>query len=116
MSGQRITKRDLDGVVRRIERTFGYDPDAPQWDEEDDGAGARWSSVPGRFFIDGAYGGWALFRYVNEHGGVSDVLGVGHRPKRELYDLLHAFVRGLEFIDEVPSDVLADVLGRGAAS
>lgn len=51
----------------------------------------------GNFHLDGAYGGWKLGRIVNEAGGMSDVLSCGFVPKRELYNLIHAYLRGKGF-------------------
>lgn len=56
----------------------------------------------GNYHLDGAYGGYALHRMHNDGGGVEDILGVGHVPKRELYNMLHSFIRGLEI--EVSND------------
>jgi hypothetical protein len=50
----------------------------------------------GHFHISRAYGGFDLYRTVNKCGGVSDVLRGGHRPARELYDLMHAMLQGIE--------------------
>jgi hypothetical protein len=37
-----------------------------------------------------------LHRHVNEGGGVNCPLVHGHVPKRELYNLMQAFIKGLE--------------------
>jgi hypothetical protein len=50
----------------------------------------------GFYRIDHAYGGVALHRIVNERGGESDVLDTGHIPKRELFNLMDAYIRGLQ--------------------
>ncbi len=44
---------------------------------------------PHRFHIDSAYNGWALFYHNNIFGG--------YRPKRELLELISAFINGLRF-------------------
>ena len=51
----------------------------------------------GHYHIDCAYGGVQLVRTCNTYGGVSDVLATGHMPKRELYELIHAFLKGIEY-------------------
>jgi hypothetical protein len=89
---RRITRRDLDGVCDRINRGAGFDAGTPLWRRQD----GRNIATVGMFYIDGAYGGWALYRMVNEDGGVEDVFNVGHVPARELYGLLHAFIIGKE--------------------
>ncbi len=99
----RITSRDLDGVLMRINLTFGEEPAG--YTREADG---RFHANVGTFVIDGAYGGWELQRMMNEGGGVSDVLGTGHVSRRELYHQLHAFLRGIEawerHLEEVSED------------
>lgn len=50
---------------------------------------ARETGKPGdRFAIDGAYGGYAFER--ND----SNVFRNGHRPAREVYELMHAYLAG----------------------
>jgi hypothetical protein len=51
----------------------------------------------GHFSISHAYGGVCVHRTVNEGGGCSTPIVHGHVTKRELYDLMHAFIKGLEF-------------------
>ena len=48
----------------------------------------------GHYYIDGAYGGVALARIVNDGGGVRMI--IERCTKRELYDQMHAFLRGYE--------------------
>ena len=52
-------------------------------------------AAPNAYFLSGAYGGWQLCRQtVND--GVQNVLSMGHRPKRELYDLIWAYIKGIQ--------------------
>ena len=51
----------------------------------------------GHFSISHAYGGVCVHRTVNEGGGCSTPIAYGHISKRELYELMHAFIKGLEF-------------------
>lgn len=51
----------------------------------------------GHFHISYAYGGACLQRTCNDGGGVTCPIDQGHVPKRELYEKMHAFIRGLEF-------------------
>jgi len=51
----------------------------------------------GHFSISHAYGGVCVHRTVNEGGGCSTPITHGHISKRELYDLMHSFIKGLEF-------------------
>ena len=77
----RVTMKDLQGTVARINRIVGIAD--PKW------------NVPGSYTLDGAYGGWKLAQIVNEHGGQRDITS-GYASRRECYELMHAFIRGLE--------------------
>jgi len=114
----RITQRDLEAVCTRINRMVNGDEGkvtrvkrGEVWDEY-----PVWESVPtenGRshmrqapniYSISYAYGGAALHRNCDVNGdgeshGVSDVFGY-HMPKRELYDRMQAFLRGIEATQE----------------
>lgn len=70
----RITRRDLESVVARLNRE-------------------AYTEFPSTrpFELSGAYGGFALHRQG------SDVLRSGHVPARQLYDMIHAFLDGMEF-------------------
>lgn len=50
----------------------------------------------GHYHISGAYGGVCLHRTINESGGVTCPIGMGHVPKRDLYNRMVAFIAGLE--------------------
>jgi hypothetical protein len=60
------------------------------------GHGSRLTAAIGRYTLAGAYGGWNVHRYMNEGGGVTEPIGRGYVPARELYGLIHAYLRGLE--------------------
>lgn len=99
----RITQRDLEAVCQRINRTVnGREMNAYECDGEtrDGEAHPRYHAVIDAYTLSGAYGGYSLHRIVNESGGVTDVFGAGHMPKRELYDRMHAFLRGFEIAEE----------------
>lgn len=49
----------------------------------------------GNYHLSCSYGGYCLHRMVNESGGCSDVLSIGHVPARELAGLLSAYMAGL---------------------
>lgn len=85
----RITDKDLQAVVNRINRESKSpaEPYAKVGDEH--------VAQIGCYHLSHAYGGVALHRMYNESGGVEDVLG-GHMPKRELYECMHAWIRGYE--------------------
>ena len=55
----------------------------------------------GHWHISCAYGGFSLVRTANESGGESQPMGhAGHTPARDLYERIHAFIRGIEFARE----------------
>jgi len=49
----------------------------------------------GNFHISSAYGGHSLHCIVSKNGATSDVMQIGHVSKKELYNLLHAYLRGM---------------------
>ena len=82
----RVTEKDLQAIVDRINRITGS-PSAPYIDGK---------AQIGNYHLSHAYGGVALHRMHNENGGVSSPLSTGHIPKRELAALMYAFINGLE--------------------
>jgi hypothetical protein len=99
---ERVTDRDLENVCHRINRIVNQtdNHDAweanPDWNVETGTAGNALRARIGIYYIDGAYGGVALYRIMSEGGGVTDVFNVGHVPKRELRDLMFAYIEGLD--------------------
>lgn len=111
----RITQRDLEAVCARINRTVNGDAgkvtrvnNGECWDEwppytrDDMPSGGAFHQVPNVYSISYAYGGAALHRNcgvdaAGESHGVHDVFGY-HMPKRELYDRMQAFLRGIESV------------------
>lgn len=90
----RITDANLRAVVDRINRMTGS-PMNP-W-ESTQPISERIVAQIGNFHLSHAYGGVSLCRMSNEAGGVNEIFGRGHMPKRELYELMQAFIRGLDF-------------------
>lgn len=86
----RITEKQLRAVVDRINAATGS-PLYPYLE-----INGKWTAQIGNYHLDMAYGGVKLARMCSEGGGTSDVLRSGFCTKRELYDQLHAFLRGLE--------------------
>lgn len=54
----------------------------------------------GNFHLSYAYGGVCLHRMANESGGVRTPIISYHTTKRELYDLINAFMDGIQFANE----------------
>ena len=100
----RITQRDLEAVCARINRTVNGEGDV-----DDNGVWRTWTQngrglaqIPSVYSISYAYGGAALHRNCDvdasgESHGVHDVFGY-HMPKRDLYDRMQAFLRGIETV------------------
>ena len=87
----KITMRDLEGAVSTLNRITGQAPEP----YTKTGACEHVANV-GNYHLDGAYGGWKLNQMDNENGGARDVLSAGYVPKRELYNLVWAFIKGIE--------------------
>lgn len=73
---RRITKAHLEAKVAGLNDAVGAPP-------------ADLYPTAGRYYLDGAYGGWAL--YLSDS---KDVFNVGHVPARELAGLISAFLAG----------------------
>jgi hypothetical protein len=82
----RITEKQLQALCDRINRATGS-PMQPWVDGK---------AQIGNYHISFAYGGVNLERMHNEGGGVSCPIGMGHVPKRELWDRMQAYLSGLE--------------------
>jgi len=88
----RITDGDLRAVCSRLNLLTS----SPLEPYSTDAAGKLVANI-GCFHLSHAYGGVSLHRMHNEAGGVTTPLGGGHMPKRELYERMQAFAKGLEF-------------------
>jgi len=90
----RISQKDLQAVVDRINRITGS-PMEPYTRETMPTGRVFHSANIGNYHLSGAYGGYSLHRMETDGGGVQDVLGCGHLAKRDLYDRMQSFIRGL---------------------
>lgn len=88
---QRITDKQLDSLCAQLNKITNSPP-AP-W--------ADGSAAVGNYHISHAYGGVCLHRHVNEGGGITCPLSNGHGTKRELYNTMHAYIKGLSAAQEV---------------
>lgn len=95
--GHRITQRDLDGVVARLNRMVGVPEHEERREptEQERAAGILYPSTVGRYYWSGAYGGVELQQVVNYGGGVRSVLHTGHVSRREAYQTACAYADGL---------------------
>ena len=82
----RITDKHLQAIVDRLNRITGM-PAAPYIDGK---------AQMGNYHLSHAYGGVALHRMYNDAGGITSPLSTGHITKRELANLMHAYIAGLE--------------------
>ena len=85
---ERISVNNLQAVVDRINKVTGNNPASYTKTE------TGFTGNIGNYHLSGAYGGYALHQMVNDGGGVRDIFG-GFRPKRELYDLMQAYLKGI---------------------
>jgi hypothetical protein len=85
MSTNRITEKQLQAIVERINRVTGS-PMEPY---------TNGRANIGHYHLSFAYGGVELHRMVNMHGGVTCPFGGGHVPKRELAQRMWAFLAEL---------------------
>jgi hypothetical protein len=81
----RITESHLEAIAARINHITGS-PLEPY---------INGKAQIGNYHISHAYGGVCLHRMVNEGGGVSSPLSTGHVTKRELANLMCAYISGL---------------------
>ena len=88
---QRITDKQLDSLCEHLNRITSS-PLKP-W--------ANGRANVGNYHISHAYGGVCLMQHVNESGGATCPLGQGHGTKRELYNTMHAHIKGLLATQEV---------------
>lgn len=90
---QRITEKQLESLcdylntITNSPATYGGRNEAGQF-----------KANIGHYHISHAYGGVCLHRVMNEGGGVNTPVVHGHVPKRELFNLMHAFIKGLEAV------------------
>lgn len=87
---QRITQKNLETSVAMLNRITG----SPQ--ETYTRVDGKYRANIGNYHLDGAYGGWKLVRIVSEGGGITDVLHCGFVSKRELFNLMGAYIAGLD--------------------
>ncbi len=87
---ERITDKNLEAVVARINAVTNSPATAYTRTAD------KFEANIGNYHLSHAYGGVSLHKMVGKGGGVTDVFGRGHMPKRELYDLMHAFLRGYD--------------------
>ena len=83
----RVTKEMLENKVDHLNNVT----DSPRKYFSNDG---KFTVNIDHFCISGAYGGYELQRTCNNGGGVTTPFNTGHIPKKELYNLINAFIDG----------------------
>lgn len=79
----RITQSDLNTILARINERAGH------------GSNPDYKTI-GAYVLSYAYGGVKLEQITNECGGVCTISTGGYGTKRELYNQMQAFLRGME--------------------
>lgn len=87
----RITTSMLESQVARLNKMTNSPAEYSHRDEN-----GKFCAHVGHYYLAGAYGGHKLERIVNESGGCTDVLRCGFTTKRELYNLISAYMDGIE--------------------
>lgn len=90
----RITDSQLNALVTRLNNLTG-NPTEPYTTVD-----GKTQASPGNFHISHAYGGVALMQMSNVGGGCSMPLMQGHTTKRDCFDQVYAFVKGIEYARE----------------
>lgn len=85
----RITEKDLQATCDSINRVMDK-PLEPYARIE----GKLVANI-GCYHLNHAYGRVALYQMASEGGGVRDIFG-GHLTKLDLYERMHAFIKGIE--------------------
>lgn len=60
------------------------------------GTDGKYHANVGNYHLDCAYGGYNLARIANDGGGITQPIGGGFKTKRELYNLIRAYISGIE--------------------
>lgn len=87
---ERISEKDLENVVLRINRAAGTPLTYATSIGND-----RVINI-GHYHLDFAYGGVKLVQTMNHGGGIRNITTSGYGTKRELYHQLHAYLAGIE--------------------
>ena len=89
---ERITIKHLRALAARLNTITG----SPMEYASPRTQGVPFSANIGNYHISQAYGGYCLHRVANHGGGVSCPLSSGHIPARDLYERMHAYIRGMD--------------------
>lgn len=87
---RRIRKNELEILVSRLNEIM--EMPAKPWSK---GADGKLRANVGNYHLDQAYSGVKLVQMQNEGGGIRDVLSMGYESKRDAYNQIQAYLRGL---------------------
>ena len=88
---ERVSIKDIECAVDHLNELAGT-PKTP-WTR---GADGKHRANIGNYHISQAYGGVAIHQMQNLGGGIRQLFGYGHMPKRDCLNQLHAFLLGFE--------------------
>jgi hypothetical protein len=86
----RITQSQLQGKIDLLNELTGNP--LQQYSLVD----GKYRSQIGNYHLSMQNGGYALYRTVNEGGGINDIFSRGHGTKRELHERICAYILGIE--------------------
>ena len=89
----RISKHDLDMMVDRLNIAAGTPRET--WSRDENG---KLKPNAFNYHLSGAYGGYQVQQICTEGSGTSNPITGGHVTKRECYDTLYAFIKGVESV------------------
>ena len=87
----RITQKQLENAIARLNRNTGQIPEPYTRDEE-----GNFKANVGTYTLDQAYGGSRLVRIANEHGAITVISNSGFTTKRNLYNEVQTLNTALE--------------------
>lgn len=87
----RITQKDLDGMVERINKITGS-PLSPYTKNEQ----GQCKPNAHCYHLDWAYGGVCLVRMCDYGSGITSISQIGFATKRNLYNWMSAYLNGLQ--------------------
>tara|TARA_Y100000310_G_scaffold82378_1_gene78989 strand:+ start:79 stop:552 length:474 start_codon:yes stop_codon:yes gene_type:complete len=88
---ERITIKQIERKINYLNEITGNPLKPYSWNKKEE----KLTSNAGCYYWSGSYGGYKL-EQICKGGGSSDPIYTGFVPKRELYNKICAFVRGIE--------------------
>ena len=95
----RITKKDLENLLSRINAFVGAENNGEAWTKNSDG---QYRANVGTYVLDYCYGGVRLAQLTTKSGAERDITNLG--TKQETYYRMYAFLKGLEACSKLHSE------------